>query len=76
MKLIDYLKGFSPKDTISNIGGVMGLIGSLMLVNVQSGALPVKYEKQAHGLLGMSVVLIGFATGKSADLKSGQSEKT
>lgn len=74
-KIIDYFKGFSPKDTLSNIGGVLGLAGSLMLVNVQSGTLSAKYEKQAQGLIGTSIVLVAFATGKSADLKSGQSDK-
>ena len=74
MKLINYIKGFSPKDTLSNVGGLLGLIGSLMLVNVQAGILNAKYEKKAQGLIGMSLVLVGFATGKSADLKSGQSD--
>lgn len=72
MKLINYLSGFSPKDTLSNVGGLMGLIGSLALVNIQSGVLDIKYEKQAQSLIGMSMILIGFATGKSADLKGGQ----
>jgi hypothetical protein len=74
MKLINYLKGFNPKDTISNIGSLMALVGSLMLVNIQSGTLDNKYEKQAHGLLGMSVVLIGYATGKNSNLKGGQDD--
>jgi hypothetical protein len=72
MKLINYLKGFNPKDTLSNVGSLMALTGSLMLVNIQSEVLDVKYEKQAQGLLGMSVVLIGFATGKSSNLTGGQ----
>jgi hypothetical protein len=76
MKFLDYLKGVSMKDTISNIGAAMGLAGSLMLINIQSGLLPNKYEKQAQGLIGMSVVIIGFATGKSSDLKSKQSDKS
>ena len=74
MKLIKYLKGFSVKDTFSNLASAMGLIGSLALVNIESGNLPVKYEKQAQGLIGMSIVLIGFVTGKSSDLSHGQED--
>jgi hypothetical protein len=74
VKLIQYIKGFSRKDTISNLGGILGLVGSLALVNIQIGLLPKQYEKYAHGASGMSVILIGYATGKSGDLKKGQEE--
>jgi hypothetical protein len=76
VKLFDYLKGFSIKDGLSNTASVMGLIGSLALVNIEAGNLPVKYEKQAQGLIGMSIVLIGFVTGKSSDLSHGQDDET
>jgi hypothetical protein len=76
MKLIKYLKGFSVKDAISNLASAMGLAGSLALVNIEAGNLPIKYEKQAQGLIGMSIVLIGFVTGKSSDLSHGQDDES
>ena len=72
MKIINYIKGFNPKDFLSNIGAAMGLVGSIALVNIEAGVLPAKYEKPAQGLLGTSIVLIGFATGKNKNLTGGQ----
>jgi hypothetical protein len=73
MKILDYIKGFSGKDTLSNIGAVMGLIGSLILVNIEAGVLSSdRYRKTADGLIGTSIVLIGFATGKNKNLTGGQ----
>jgi hypothetical protein len=73
VKIFNYIKGFNPKDALSNIGAVMGLVGGLMLANIQAGVLPSdRYEKTAHGLIGSSIVLIGFATGKNKDLTGGQ----
>jgi NADH:ubiquinone oxidoreductase subunit 4 (subunit M) len=75
VKIPQFIKGFSPKDLVSNIAGVLGLVGSLALVNIQIGLLPKEYEKYATGLTGMSVVLIGYTTGKSPDLKKGQDDR-
>jgi hypothetical protein len=75
VNIIKSIKGFSAKDGISNFAGILGLVGSLALVNIQLGLLPRQYEKYAQGLSGMSVVLIGYATGKSSDLKGGQKEE-
>jgi hypothetical protein len=72
VKIFNYIKGFNPKDALSNIGSALGLVGSLALVNIQSGILPATYEKPAQGLIGSSIVLIGFATGKNKDLTGGQ----
>jgi hypothetical protein len=74
MQLIKYLKGFSLKDVVSNVAGLTTLSGSLMLINIQSGNMPQKYEKQAQGLVGMGMAIIGFVSGKNGSLNAGQPE--
>jgi hypothetical protein len=72
LKILQPLVGFNLKDSISNIGAASSLIGSLMIVGVETGNIPAKYEKQAQGLLGVGVVVVGYTTGKRGDLRAGQ----
>jgi hypothetical protein len=74
MQLIKYLTGLSLKDTVSNVASLMGLAGSLIMINIQSGNIPHEYGKQAKGLIGMSIAVVGFVTGKNGTLTNEQDE--
>jgi len=69
------LIGFNLKDTVSNVGGLMVLFGSIATIQIQAGVLPIKYQSQAQGVIGVGTLLIAYVTGKKGDLKGGQVDK-
>lgn len=55
------------KDKASNFAGLLGLLSSLVLTLTSSGLLPKDYERYAAAGGGLSVVIIGYLTGKKSD---------
>ena len=74
MKILINIKAVSLKDSISNFGAILGLVGSLMLTGVGTGYLDKNCEKPAEAALGISAALIGYVTGKSPNLNNSNNE--
>ena len=66
------ITGFNLKDTISNIGGMMVLFGSIATIQIQAGAIGPEHQRQAQGAIGIGTLLVAYVTGKKGDLKGGQ----
>lgn len=66
------ITGFNLKDTISNIGGILVLFGSIATIEIQAGAINIDYQRQAQGAIGIGTLLVAYVTGKKGDLKGGQ----
>jgi hypothetical protein len=64
--------GFNLKDRVTNLAGLVGFVGTLMLVGTSTGNIPFKYEKTAQGLIGGSLVVANYVSGKRGDLRAGQ----
>ena len=73
MKFLEQaITGFNLKDTISNIGGMMVLFGSIATIEIQAGAISPDHQRQAQGAIGIGTLLVAYVTGKKGDLKGGQ----
>jgi hypothetical protein len=66
------LTGFNLKDSISNLAGVLILLGSILSVGTRTKIISADYQKQSDALIGIGGVLVAYVTGKRGDLKAGQ----
>ena len=55
------------KDTMTNIAGALGVIGSITLVVAKTVTLPSPVIAVAGTLVAISVAVIGYFTGKNSD---------